>query len=200
MGYRPCLMKPLLFLSLAAVVALAGCDRRIEPFDPDERVEAPDLARIFPEGARVVEERERAAGAAPPAAPGAVPTPAGGRGAPPVVADSGAPIRGTLELASELDGATPRGGVLFIMARSPQGGPPIAVKRVVEPRFPMEFEIGPGDRMIQAIPFAGPLLLSARVDGDGNATSREPGDLSGAAAAPVAPGANGVTIRIDQRL
>ena len=54
--------------------------------------------------------------------------------------------------------------------------------------------------MIQAIPFAGPLQLSARVDADGNATSREPGDLQGAAATPVDPGATDVTIRIDTRL
>ncbi len=48
--------------------------------------------------------------------------------------------------------------------------------------------------------FVGPLLLTARVDADGNASSREPGDLTGAAAAPVEPGATGVTIRIDEKL
>ena len=72
--------------------------------------------------------------------------------------------------------------------------------RVREPRFPLPFEIGPEDRMIQSIPFEGPLLLSARVDGDGNATSREPGDLQGQATDPVEPGATGVTVQIDQRL
>jgi cytochrome c-type biogenesis protein CcmH len=197
MGYDPGPMRlrPILLLCLAVAVAPA-CDRRIEPFDPDEQVEEPDLARIFPEGARVVAEREREGGA-PTDAP---PAPPGGRGATPAVADAGPAIRGTLELAPELAGSVPRGGVLFLVARNPQGGPPVAVKRIAGPSFPMAFEIGPGDRMIQSIPFAGPLLLTARVDGDGNATSREPGDLSGAAPGPVEPGADAVTIRIDQKL
>jgi len=133
-------------------------------------------------------------------APTAAPSASGGRGAPPVVAGAGAPIRGTIVLASELEGAVPRGGVLFLVARRPTGGPPVAVKRIADPSFPMEFEIGPGDRMIQTIPFEGPLFLTARVDADGNATSRDPGDLAGAAPAPVEAGATGVTVRIEQKL
>ena len=193
MGYGPGSMRShLLILAFLGAALLAGCDRGIEPFDPNEQVEAPDLSKIFPKGAQVVADRERAEGG--------VPSPTGGRGAPPVVADAGEPIRGTLELAAELKGQVPRGGVLFLVAKSPAGGPPVAVQRVPEPSFPLDFEIGPGDRMIQAIPFVGPLLLTARVDADGNASSREPGDLAGAAAAPVEPGATGVTIRIDEKL
>jgi hypothetical protein len=64
----------------------------------------------------------------------------------------------------------------------------------------MEFEIGPGDRIMQAIPFAGPLSLTARVDQDGNAMSHQPGDLEGAARAPVKPGDTGITIHIDKKL
>jgi cytochrome c-type biogenesis protein CcmH len=202
--------RPFLVLFVALLAGAPACDRRIEPFDPNEKVEAPDLSRIFPEGARMAEEREQAEASSP--------TPAGGRGAPPVAGDSGVPpiagdsgappvaggsgdpIRGTLELAPELEGSVPRGGVVFLVARGPGGGPPVAVKRIPEPSFPLDFEIGPDDRMIQTIPFQGPLQISARVDGDGNATSREPGDLSGAAAGPVEPGAAGVTIRIDQKL
>ena len=184
----------LALLMLLAAAAYTACDRRTEPYDPTEPVEAPDLSRIFPEGARVAAERDRSGAAPAPAAPA-------GRGTPPPPATAGAPIRGTLELAAGLEGSVPRGGVLFLIARRPGGGgPPVAVKRVQSPTFPMDFELGPDDRMIQAIPFAGPLLLTARVDGDGNATSREPGDLSGAASGPVDPGATGVTVRIDHKL
>ena len=199
MGYRPTLMNctPLLCLAaLSCVVVLAGasgCDRRIEPFDPNEPVKQPDLSKIFPEGARRVEAREQAEAAGGP-------SPTGGRGAPPVAPGGGTPIRGTLVLAPELADSVPGGSVLFLVARNPAGGPPVAVKRILEPRFPMDFELGPDDRMIQAIPFQGPLVLSVRVDADGNATSRQPGDLSGSAAAPVNAGATGVTIRIDERL
>jgi hypothetical protein len=52
--------------------------------------------------------------------------------------------------------------------------------------------------MIQAMPFAGPVELTARIDGDGNATSRSPGDLTGTApGGPVQPGATGVVIVLD---
>ena len=45
-------MRCALALPLLLSVALAGgCDRRIEAYDPDEKVEAPDLSRIFPAGA-----------------------------------------------------------------------------------------------------------------------------------------------------
>ncbi len=174
----------------AAALALQGCDRNIEPFDPDEQPHQPDLSRIFPAGAERVGRAE----------PGLPEAPGAGRGAMPLAAESGAPIRGTVRIAPELESRVPAGAVLFLIARNPDGGPPLAVKRMPTPSFPFEFEIGPDDRMIQAMPFAGTLSLSARVDADGNATSRTPGDLQGASASPVEPGATGVEVVIDQAL
>jgi hypothetical protein len=54
--------------------------------------------------------------------------------------------------------------------------------------------------MIPSMRFEGQISLSARIDLDGNAVSRQPGDLHGASAAPVAPGATGVSIVIDEQL
>lgn len=180
-----------LTLLLFAVVSL-GCDRNLDPFDPTEEPEAPDLARIMPEGARPAPSPEL-----PPSPEQARSAP---RGAPPVAAESGPPIEGTVSLAAELEGRVPAGAVLFIIARRGGGGPPLAVKRIREPGFPLSFTLGPEDRMIQSIPFAGPLQVSARVDSDGNAMSRNPGDMSGAAASDVEPGARGVDVVIDQVL
>jgi hypothetical protein len=181
---------------LALVVALvwvAGCDRNIEPFDPNEEPAQPDLARIFPPGA----EREQEG---PPSLP-----PPPGRAAPPLAAElaageAAAPIRGTVRLAEELAGSVPEGAVLFLIARRDGVGPPVAVERVAAPRFPFEFSLGPEDRMIQTLPFAGELRLSARLDADGNALSRQPGDLEGRAADVAAPGASGVAIVLDEVL
>jgi cytochrome c-type biogenesis protein CcmH len=175
-------------LLIVSLLLLAACDRNVEPFDPGEEPRPPDLARIFPPGA------DRAAEAAPDGAP-VLPQ----RGAPPVGTE-GAPVRGTLELAPELEGRVPSGAILFLIARSAGAGPPLAVKRIPEPRFPLEFEIGPNDRMIQQLPFSGPLRISARVDGDGNATTREPGDLLGESPGDVEPGDSGVVVTIDQAL
>ncbi|TFG97758.1 MAG: hypothetical protein E4H11_01465, partial [Myxococcales bacterium] len=68
------------------LVGWLGCDRNVEPFDPDEQPAEPDLSRIFPAGAEVEQ-------AGPPSLP-----PAPGRGAPPLAAEAaaanGPPIRG----------------------------------------------------------------------------------------------------------
>jgi cytochrome c-type biogenesis protein CcmH len=109
-------------------------------------------------------------------------------------------VRGTIRVAPELADRVPGGAVLFLIARGPQPGPPLAVKRIPAPRFPLDFELGPDDRMIAAIPFRGPLTLSARIDADQNAMTRNPGDLQGAAATPVEPGARDVSIVIDEIL
>jgi hypothetical protein len=177
------------------VLAVGACDRKIEPFDPNEKPREPDLSKIFPEGADGAE----------PAQPALPPPPGETRGAPSepseVASESaGAPITGTVVLAPEFEGRTAPDAVLFIIARR-GGGPPLAVKRISAPHFPHAFSIGPDDRMIQAVPFAGPIELSARIDADGNATTRSPGDVTGTAqGGPVEPGATGVVILLDTRL
>jgi cytochrome c-type biogenesis protein CcmH len=173
---------------LGAALAFAGCDRNLEPFDPNEQPRQPDLSRIFPEGAERAQQ----------AAPGLPAAPDSGRGAAPLAAESGAPVHGTVQLAQQLEGKVLPGSVLFLIARRQEGGPPLAVKRIPSPRFPLDFELGPDDRMFQAMPFAGPLSLAARVDSDGNAMSRTPGDLQGEAKGPFEPGASGIVLVIDQ--
>ena len=119
--------------------------------------------------------------------------------APAAAAPSGAgeAITGTITLAPELADAVPPGAVLFVIARTAERGPPLAVKRIPAPSFPHAFTIGPEDRMIATMPFAGPIRITARVDADGNATSRTPGDLFGDAV-DAAPGASGVAVAVDQ--
>ena len=166
----------LLLLALLAGFCL-DCHRAVEPFDPDEEVEAPDLSQIFPEGSEGTRQE-------PPADLASLPDPAG------VAPDPS--IRGEVQLA---DGVTaPGSGVLFVVARNSAGGPPVAVKRFPNPSFPQRFQIGPADRMIESTPFRGPFLLTARLDGDGNATTRESGDLTATAPGGIASGARGVVL------
>jgi cytochrome c-type biogenesis protein CcmH len=183
------LVSPLL-AALLTILLCAACDRNLEAYDPDEEPRPPDLSRIFPAGAERAKRSDAAA-----RAPESPPTPA--RGAPPVAA-SGEPIRGTIRVAPELRERIPSAATLFVIARHGAGGPPLAVKRIASPEFPLEFEIGPDDRMMQQMPFVGPIALTARLDSDGNAMSRSPGDLQGAAAAPSEPGARGVSITLDE--
>jgi hypothetical protein len=187
---------------VAAALLGSGCDRHVEPFVPGEEPEQPDLSKIFPEGASgaraaVAElppspQQRGAPPLMPPAAPAPAPAPA------PAQAEA-EPIRGTIRLAPELEGRVPAGGVLFIIARLGSAGPPLAAKRIPSASFPFDFEIGPGDRMITSVPFAGPLQISARVDADGN-VSKGPGDLAGDAIEGLEPGAKGVVLLLDQVL
>lgn len=165
-----------------ALAAATGCDRNVEPYVPGEQPRQPDLSAIFPEGA------ERRAAPGVPAAPGE--------------ADPGdaPPIRGVVEISDELRDRAPEGAVLFLIARPGEAGPPLAVQRIAAPSFPLSFEIGPGDRMIATLPFAGELRLTARLDSDGDAASRSPGDLLGRAPGVHVPGATGVRIVLDELL
>lgn len=167
----------MLLLLFATALAPAGCDRNIAPYQPGETPEPPDLARIFP-------------------APEAPSGPQGEPALPPVTGRGGASVRGTVYIDGEAEVLA--GSVLFIIAR-PAGvgaGPPLAVVRTPEPEFPLDFEIGPRDVMIPSMSFEGPIELSARLDGDGNASTRAEGDRATQGPVSVAPGDAGVTLRM----
>jgi hypothetical protein len=108
--------------------------------------------------------------------------------------NAGPPISGTVRLAAGAE--VPPGASLFVIARAGQAGPPTAVLRLPAPRFPFEFQLGPENRMIAALPWEGPFILSARIDLDGNATTRDVGGLEGRASAPAAPGDRDVEITL----
>ena len=182
-------MRRASILAVLLATLVLACDRRIEPYVEGEEPRQPDLSKIFPAGAeQAAQETPAQAPLMPPLAPG------------PRTAPSGPPIRGTVRLAAELADRAPSNGVLFVIARPGAAGPPLAVKRIPAPRFPLEFSIGPEDRMIQAMPFVGPLRVTARLDADGNATTRNPGDLQGAAPDSVSPGASDIEVVLDEVL
>jgi hypothetical protein len=179
--------------ALALVVAalpFSACHRKVEPFDPNEQVEQPDLSKIFPEGAT----RAMAPSEMPPSPEQlAAGSPAvAGMTAP---ENAGPPIRGVVRLAEGVE--APAGAMLFVIARAGGAGPPTAVLRVPAPRFPFEFTLGPENRMIAEMPWQGPLNLSARIDLDGNAMTRDAGGLEGRAAQPASPGDAGIEIALE---
>jgi len=181
-------------LLIATFGALGGCDRQVGPFVPGEQPSQPDLRKIFPPGAEQAQKSAGSMGEAEEPDRGGPPPAPGGSAA------AGEPVRGRVNVAPELAARAPASAVLFIVARRGASGPPFAAKRLESPKFPLEFEIGPKDRMIQTMPFEGPLFLTARLDGDGNATTHAAGDLQGTAKTPVDPGADGVEILLGEVL
>ncbi len=165
-------------LGVLLLVCSAGCDRRLEPWI-DKEAELPATERpVHVPGLDAPIPRSL---------PGATLAPGSERGS------EAAPIRGTLLLAMGEEPAP--GGVLFLIARTSPVGPPLAVKRLPVGPFPMDFEIGPGDVMIPGLSFAGAIRLTARIDADGDPlTPAAAGDLQGALAGPVGPGASGVQL------
>jgi len=192
-GYHAIAVHRRVFLVLLAWVAASGCDRNLEPFDPTEQPQAPDLAKIFPEGA----DRTAPLGTEVelPLPPGGE---RGGRGADPTA--EAEPIRGVIRVDASVADRVPQGAVLFLIARAGPVGPPLAVRRFSAPSFPLEFDLGPEHRMIKTLPFAGELRVTARLDADGDAASRTPGDLQGGADGRFSPGATGVEVVLDEVL
>lgn len=160
---------------ICAILALVACDRRLEPYVPLEEEPAPLDRPLRVPG--LESPVPRAPALATPLAP---------------TTGAGPAIRGTLRLADGV--ADPVGGVLFVIARSGGGGPPLAVVRLAPGPFPMDFAIGPEHVMIPGRSFDGPITLTARVDLDGDPISRDPDDLTAAAPSPLQPGATGIDL------
>ena len=173
------------------MVAGLACSQRVEP--EDEYAERERERPLLPSSAAPAALID---GSGNPGGPsGAMP----GRPADAVAGSSGrnagAGVSGTIQ-APGMDTPAP-GSVLYVIVRSVEraGGPPLAVRRLTPSAFPVEFEIGPRDAMMGEAPFPDRVTVEARLDGDGDPLSRDPGDRS-AASGPVPPGAIGVTLRL----
>jgi hypothetical protein len=187
-------------LLLLAIASLAGCDRNIEPYQPGEQPSEPDLTKIFP-GPAPSGAADQTAGAASRAPDRTALPPSRAEGSAVAGAGGAAPIEGRIELPSELASTRPDSAVLFVIAR-PQGvkgGPPLAVLRIPDPDFPVEFSIGPANVMIPSMRFEGSISLSARLDADGNAMTRGSDDISSLVEEPLAPGSKGVNLFLTER-
>jgi len=90
-------------------------------------------------------------------------------------------IQGVITIDPKLQSQFQGQEVLFIIARSAgsQGGPPLAVKKIDRPVFPLSYSLGQNNTMIPGTPFSGRIIISARLDQDGNPITREPGSLTG---------------------
>jgi hypothetical protein len=114
---------------------------------------------------------------------------------------AGQRLSGTITIDPKLQANLNRGATLFIIAR-PAGstkGPPLAVKKIARPVFPLSYSLGPENLMMQGAPFSGKATVSARIDADGNPATRQAGDLSGDYKKnPATVGANNIDIVIDQ--
>ncbi len=116
-----------------------------------------------------------------------------------VPAQGGVKISGTLEIAPALVKKTKASDTIFIIARRAEGGPTVAAKRLEGNNYPMSFEITDTDLMSPDVKPDSPLNITVRVDKDGEAMSKKPGDLTGEYEKNPAPlNAEGIIIQINK--
>jgi tetratricopeptide (TPR) repeat protein len=92
-------------------------------------------------------------------------------------APSGRHVAGTIDLDPALKSTVTPQSVLFVFVREAGfgAGPPIAAKRLSPAAFPVAFDISESDAMMGQ-PFPDSLLVEARLDADGDPTTRPPTD------------------------
>ena len=89
-------------------------------------------------------------------------------------ATKAASIRGVIKLGPKV--MLKEGMFLFISARRPEGGPPMAVYRDQSVQFPFKFILSKANAMIADSDFSGPVKLSIKLKQDPNPLSQNKGD------------------------
>ncbi|MBI4537456.1 MAG: hypothetical protein HY712_05815 [candidate division NC10 bacterium] len=97
----------------------------------------------------------------------------------------------------ELEARAQGKAALFIIVRDAAGSL-VAVRRVLEPQFPLRYRIGPEDAMISGTLLQGSVQVSARLSQSGRAGPAEPGDLEGEHPARVQAGEGQVDITLSR--
>jgi hypothetical protein len=121
-----------------------------------------------------------------------------GMAPPPQDLDPATLIEGVVDVSPALAAKVKPGDVIFLVAKAagPDGqpaGPPLAVEKlIVADKLPQPFTLSNQNQMIQGAKLTGSVLVSARLDRDSEASSKNPGDLEGML--PVTPPAKGIKV------
>ena len=93
-------------------------------------------------------------------------------------------VSGVLRLDDKVKAKVKEGDAIFLVARQadPAGGPgPIlAVKKLTAAKWPVPFQLDNRDAMMTGTKLGGKVVVSVRVDKDGDAITKNPGDVTGA--------------------
>lgn len=135
--------------------------------------------------------------------PGHPPTGAG----PAPAAAAGGSITGTITVSDAMKANVKGGAQLFIIVRRDAGegkkGMLVAAKKVMvtgPETFPYAYKVSGSDVMMQGTVFAGKMRVEARIDQDGDAISKQPGDVVGAMKAVSSVGASQQDFVLDTSL
>ena len=109
-------------------------------------------------------------------------------------------VSGELKLDPRVAAKVKEGDVIFLMARADDGGGGpgmlLAVKKLAVGKWPMAFQLDSRDAMMTGTKMQGRIVVNARVDKDGDAMSKNPGDVTGKSKAIELP-AQKVVVMLD---
>ena len=93
-------------------------------------------------------------------------------------------VRGTAEITSELaERAAKPNTMLFLVAKN-EGGVPVAVKKIINPIFPLNFQMTPSDLIMPDI-LTKKIYLEAYINSHGKLGVFVPGDFKGSIISPL---------------
>lgn len=88
-------------------------------------------------------------------------------------------ISGTITLGSSLRNKMPAANsVLFVVVKN-KGGVPVAVKRIVNPQFPVAFDVGASDLLVPELRSRDALMIQVQMNTHGNLGAPVRGDFQG---------------------
>ena len=193
----------------AMVLGLAACDKKTSTAPPptglpplDEQAAKPTAAAEHPVHDPMGANPHAGLPAGHPAIPAGAgdPAAAGGmEGATPgdIPFDPKSVISGVLRLDDKTKAKVADGDTIFLVVRSAENpGPPLAVKKLTASKFPLPFALDGRDAMVAGTKMSGKVIVQVRIDKDGDAMTKNPGDITGVSR-PLEPPADKVVVTLD---
>lgn len=114
---------------------------------------------------------------------------------------TGPQIHVRVELDDSLRDQLRSDSVLFVFARSPQGGPPLAIRRLAASTFPVEITLSQADRMLEGVQIetGTSVSIGTRISHSGQAQAQS-GDLEAEATTLTLDDDQQLVLRISQRV
>ena len=107
-------------------------------------------------------------------------------------------VSGSITVAAHLQARVPHtNSVLFIVAKN-AGGVPIAVRRIVNPQFPVDYALTSEDLLVPGSTPKGPMTLEVEMNTHGDVGKPLKGDLHGEHPDRISNGERGVHVVIDR--
>ena len=93
-------------------------------------------------------------------------------------------LEGVIKVDGKVKGKVAPGDVIFVVARKYEegaagAGTPLAVQKLTVDKFPLKFSLDSRDAMLAGTTLSGKVVVTARVDKDGDAITKNPGDVTG---------------------